>query len=61
MPDGLVVEHWANRDDMGTAAQLGWVPPTPRDLLRMGAWLTVVEFVILVLLVPLYWPLIGIH
>lgn len=24
--DGLVIEHWANRDDMGTAAQLGWVP-----------------------------------
>jgi di/tricarboxylate transporter len=32
-----------------------------RDLLRMGAWLTLVEFVILVLLVPFYWPLIGIH
>jgi anion transporter len=32
-----------------------------RDLLRMGAWLTIVEFVILVLLVPFWWPLIGIH
>jgi solute carrier family 13 (sodium-dependent dicarboxylate transporter), member 2/3/5 len=32
-----------------------------RDLLRMGWWLTLVEFVILVLLVPFYWPLIGIH
>src|SRR4051794_14370651 len=32
-----------------------------RDLIRMGAWLTVVEFIVLVLLVPLYWPLIGIH
>jgi len=32
-----------------------------RDLVRMGAWLTVVEFIILVLLVPFYWPLIGIH
>jgi solute carrier family 13 (sodium-dependent dicarboxylate transporter), member 2/3/5 len=31
-----------------------------RDLLRMGAWLTVIEFVILVLLVPFWWPLIGI-
>jgi solute carrier family 13 (sodium-dependent dicarboxylate transporter), member 2/3/5 len=31
-----------------------------RDLLRMGALLTVVEFLILVLLVPLWWPLIGI-
>jgi sodium-dependent dicarboxylate transporter 2/3/5 len=32
-----------------------------RDLIRVGAWLTVVEFLILMLLVPLYWPLIGIH
>jgi anion transporter len=31
-----------------------------RDLLRLGWWLTVVEFVILLLLVQLYWPLIGI-
>lgn len=34
--DGLVIEHWANRDDLGTAAQLGWVPPSPRYLLRMA-------------------------
>jgi anion transporter len=32
-----------------------------RDLIRMGAWLTVIEFAILILLVPLYWPLIGIY
>src|SRR3954449_6331948 len=32
-----------------------------RDLVSMGAWLTVVEFVILMLLVPFYWPLIGIQ
>ena len=32
-----------------------------RDLVRMGAWLTVVEFVVLLLLVPFYWPLIGLH
>ena len=32
-----------------------------RDLIRIGAWLTIVEFLILMLLVPLYWPLIGIH
>jgi di/tricarboxylate transporter len=31
-----------------------------RDLLRLGWWLTVVEFVILMLLVQIYWPLIGI-
>jgi predicted ester cyclase len=34
--DGQVVEHWANRDDLGTAMQLGWVPPTPRYMLRMA-------------------------
>ncbi len=31
-----------------------------RDLLRIGWWLTVVEFVLLLFLVTLYWPLIGI-
>jgi len=31
-----------------------------RDLLRMGWWLTVIEFLILLLLVQVYWPLIGI-
>jgi hypothetical protein len=33
--DGLVILHWANRDDLGTATQLGWIPPTPLFLLRM--------------------------
>lgn len=33
----------------------------PRDLVRVGWWLTVVEFVVLLLLVQLYWPLLGIH
>ncbi len=32
--DGKVIEHWANRDDIGTAQQLAWVPPTPLFLLR---------------------------
>ena len=32
--DGLVVEHWANRDDQGMAMQLGWIPPTPWYLLK---------------------------
>jgi predicted ester cyclase len=32
--DGLIVEHWANRDDLGTAEQLGWVPPSPVFLFR---------------------------
>jgi anion transporter len=31
-----------------------------RDLLRIGAWLTVIEFLIVLVLVPFYWPLIGI-
>ena len=33
--DGQVIEHWANRDDIGTAQQLGWVPPSPVFLFRM--------------------------
>ncbi|MFG1990015.1 ester cyclase [Actinoplanes sp. NPDC048988] len=36
MCDGLVVEHWANRDDLGQGVQLGWVPPTPVYLWRMA-------------------------
>ena len=32
--DGLVVEHWANRDDFGMAQQLGWAPPSPAFLFR---------------------------
>jgi predicted ester cyclase len=34
--DDKVVEHWANRDDLGQAQQLGWVPPTPAYLVRMA-------------------------
>ena len=34
--DGQVIEHWANRDDLGMATQLGWVPPTPAYLWRMA-------------------------
>jgi predicted ester cyclase len=34
--DGKMIEHWANRDDLGTAEQLGWVPPTPVYLVRMA-------------------------
>ena len=29
-----VIEHWANRDDLGMAVELGWVPPRPLYLLR---------------------------
>ena len=36
MRDGQVIEHWANRDDMGTALQLGWIPPSPVYLVRMA-------------------------
>ena len=34
--DGKVIEHWANRDDLGTAVQLGWAPPSPGYLVRMA-------------------------
>ena len=33
---GMLVEHWANRDDLGMAMQLGWAPPSPRYLVRMA-------------------------
>jgi predicted ester cyclase len=36
MQDGLILEHWANRDDLDMAKQLGWVPPTPAYLFRMA-------------------------
>lgn len=31
---GLIVDHWADRDDLGQAQQLGWIPPTPAYLIR---------------------------
>lgn len=34
--DGKVIDHWANRDDLGQAKQLGWVPPTPLYLVKMA-------------------------
>ena len=34
--DDKVIDHWANRDDLGQARQLGWIPPTPVYLLRMA-------------------------
>jgi predicted ester cyclase len=34
--DGRMSEHWANRDDLGMAKQLGWVPPTPAYIARMA-------------------------
>jgi len=32
---GQIVEHWANRDDLGTGKQLGWIPPTPLYIVKM--------------------------
>ena len=34
--DDQIIEHWANRDDLGTARQLGWIPPTPAYLFKMA-------------------------
>jgi predicted ester cyclase len=34
LAEGRIVEHWANRDDLGLATQLGWIPPSPAFLLR---------------------------
>ena len=34
---------------------------SPKDLVRVGLCLTLVESLVLTLIVPFYWPLIGIH
>jgi anion transporter len=34
---------------------------TAGDLVKVGFWLTVVEFIVLALIVPFYWPLLGIQ
>ena len=34
--DGRITEHWANRDDLGHAQQVGWLPPSPPYLVRMA-------------------------
>jgi predicted ester cyclase len=36
MKDCVIIEHWANRDDLGMARQLGWIPPTPTYLFKMA-------------------------
>jgi predicted ester cyclase len=36
MEDGVIIEHWANRDDLGMGRQLGWIPPTPAYLIKMA-------------------------
>ena len=36
MQDGRIAEHWADRDDLGTARQLGWIPPRPLYLVKMA-------------------------
>jgi predicted ester cyclase len=34
--EGQIVEHWAIRDDLGMARQVGWIPPKPGYLIRMA-------------------------
>ena len=36
LEDGRIIEHWANRDDLGMARQLGWIPPSPAFLVKMA-------------------------
>ncbi len=36
LADGRITEHWANRDDLGMARQLGWIPPSPGYLFKMA-------------------------
>ena len=34
LAEGRIIGHAANRDDLGQAQQLGWVPPSPAFLVR---------------------------
>jgi di/tricarboxylate transporter len=34
---------------------------TAKDLLRLGLWLSMLDSLLLLIVVPFYWPLIGIH
>ena len=34
LAEGRIIGHAANRDDLGQARELGWVPPTPAFLVR---------------------------
>jgi predicted ester cyclase len=34
--EGQITQHWANRDDIGMAKQLAWIPPTPIYLFKMA-------------------------
>ena len=36
LADNKIIEHWANRDDLAMARQLGWIPPTPAYLVKMA-------------------------
>ena len=36
LEDGRIIDHWANRDDLGMARQLGWIPPSPAFLFKMA-------------------------
>ncbi|WP_343233455.1 ester cyclase [Streptomonospora sp. PA3] len=40
LADGVVYEHWANRDDLALGLQLGWVRPSLRYAARMALAMT---------------------
>ena len=37
LDNGLIVEHWANRDDLGMMQQLGLLPPSDFDFSKLVA------------------------
>ena len=60
--EAIDAEGWFHTGDLCSLDEDGRVSYHGRlkDMLKVGAALSVVTYIILLLLVPLYWPLIGI-